>query len=320
MNVENMLSHEIHPRRRSEIVTSDASQESQKPHQYPTRHSTQTTSFNHETHQYSTPHTSPAYNLHPRDSPDGYGRSPVKADPKHITFELIFNGDLRNRARLPMKVQIFPHDDTDGIVSTVKNFFGLYDEALGGVSFEDIKGNTLIASYENFENSMTVYVRVSPGPVPSWQTHQEAVSHPEHLPQLEEGFRMAPPQSTQLIHPSQSISRPASRPGRLQSVSPQMYGSQRTPSLPKSRARAGMKRENLDTSFQQRLEELNSEAIKGYNSSDGDAASATSSFRARNEHLASAEISEANIVEGGRRQKAKFESSVNTFLCYSSLT
>ena len=310
MNVEHMLSHDIQPRRRSDIVATDSQQESQKAHQYPTRHSTHSTPFVHEMHQYSTPHASPAYSLHPRESPDGYGRSPIKADPKHITFELIFNGDLRNRARLPMKVQIFPHDNTDGIVSTVKNFFGLYDEALGGVSFEDVTGNTLIASYENFENSMTVYVRVSPGPVPSWQTHQETLSHPEHLPQLEEGFRMPPPHSTQLVHPSQSVSRPSSRPGRLQSGSPQMYGSQRAPSLPKSRVRTGIKREGLDTSFQQRLEELNSEAIKGYNSSDGDAASATSSFRARNEHLASAEISEANIVEGGRRQKAKFESSV----------
>ncbi len=49
-----------------------------------------------------------------------------------------------------------------------------------------------------------------------------------------------------------------------------------------------------------------------YNSSDDEGGSVTSSRKARNEQLASAEISEKNIVEGGRRQaqRAKFESSV----------
>ncbi|TKA70869.1 hypothetical protein B0A49_05630 [Cryomyces minteri] len=46
-----------------------------------------------------------------------------------------------------------------------------------------------------------------------------------------------------------------------------------------------------------------------YSSSDGGNGSVSSSRKARNEQLASADISLDNIVEGGRRKRAKFESS-----------
>ena len=61
-----------------------------------------------------------------------------------------------------MRVQIYPHDTTESIVTTVKNFYGLYAGPGGakGVSFEDEQGNTLIARYENLRNNMIVYVRV----------------------------------------------------------------------------------------------------------------------------------------------------------------
>src|SRR3978361_978870 len=79
--------------------------------------------------------------------------------PKSVIFEyLLAETSIHHRARLPMRVNIYPHDGTDSIVTTVKNFYGLYDG--NGVSFEDKDGNTLIARYENFADKMTVYVRV----------------------------------------------------------------------------------------------------------------------------------------------------------------
>ena len=55
-----------------------------------------------------------------------------------------------------MRVMISRHDTTDSIITTVKNFYGLYDY---GVSFEDKDGISIIATHDNFENDMTVYVR-----------------------------------------------------------------------------------------------------------------------------------------------------------------
>ena len=84
----------------------------------------------------------------------------VPFQPKTVAFAL-FDGS-NTRARLPMRVQIFPHDTTDSIVTTVKNFYGLYNGATTGVSFEDERGNSLIVRYENLRNNMVVYVRVIP--------------------------------------------------------------------------------------------------------------------------------------------------------------
>ena len=66
-----------------------------------------------------------------------------------------------------------------------------------------------------------------------------------------------------------------------------------------------------EDSFQGQLNDVNSEAIKGYSSSDGEGGSVTSSRKAKSEQLASAEISLNNILEGNRRKRAKFESSVS---------
>ncbi|KKY17098.1 putative zn 2cys6 transcription factor [Diplodia seriata] len=55
-----------------------------------------------------------------------------------------------------MRVNIWPHDTTESIVATVKNFHGIYDGQGYGVSFEDRHGNTLIASdSEAGEGSVT---------------------------------------------------------------------------------------------------------------------------------------------------------------------
>ena len=100
--------------------------------------------------------------------------SPVRpVEPKHVAFELRLEEAPQYRARLPLRVQIYPHDSTESIVTTVKNFYGLYSGPAGskGVSFEDGQGNTLIARYENFKNDMTVHVRVidsSPPPAPAY--------------------------------------------------------------------------------------------------------------------------------------------------------
>ncbi|KAF2863118.1 hypothetical protein K470DRAFT_211372 [Piedraia hortae CBS 480.64] len=89
--------------------------------------------------------------------------SPDKRDQKHVVFKLIDPSDPRYQARLPMRVMISPNDRTDSIITTVKNFYGLYDY---GVSFENTDGMGIIAAYDNFEHDMTVLVRtVTPPPV-----------------------------------------------------------------------------------------------------------------------------------------------------------
>ena len=315
MNVENLLSHDPPCHERSDHINGDTQPEVQRSHQYPTRHSTVAGNSSVDTQLYGPPQHSPIFPTSTQDSPGGYDISPTKANPKNITFQLLFTEDPRFRARLPMKVQIWRHDNTDNIVSAVKNFFGLYDGAVKGVSFEDVYGNVLIASYENFASTMTVYVRVIPDLSSIWQPSEQAPAYSgspssaQKIPHLDEGFEMPPPAAAQTLNHGQQISRPASRVARRQSTSPHLVSGHQSASAQKVRSRTGMK--SRENSFQARLDELNSDNVKGYNSSDGDGASVTSSFRARTEQLASAEISVENIVEGGRRQKAKFESSVS---------
>ena len=315
MNVENLLSHEPPYPQRPDRASSDTRQEAQRSHQYPTRHSIVSGNSNLDGQRYGSRGASPTYPTYSQDLPGAYNVSPTKADPKNITFELIFTEDPRFRARLPMKVQIWRHDNTDNIVSAVKNFFGLYDVAVKGVSFEDAYGNTLIASYENFASGMIVYVRVIPDPSQMWQPDDQAPAYAgtpvsaQRTPRLGEGFQMPPPNTAQIVNHGQQVSRPPSRVARKRSASPNYGSGHRSASAQKGRSRTGMK--SRENSFQARLDELNNDNTKGYNSSDGEAASVTSSFKARNEQLASAEISVENIVEGGRRQKAKFESSVS---------
>ena len=67
-----------------------------------------------------------------------------------------------------------------------------------------------------------------------------------------------------------------------------------------------------EDSFQGQLNDLNNETIKGDSSSDGEGGSVTSSRKARSEQLARADISLDNILEGNRRKRAKFESSVSS--------
>ncbi|KKY37026.1 putative c6 finger domain-containing protein [Diaporthe ampelina] len=79
------------------------------------------------------------------------------AVPRSVKFELVTDS-TQYRARLPMRVQIYPHDTTESIITTVKNFYGLYPSATScpGVSFEDEHGNTIIGRYENFRHNSVV--------------------------------------------------------------------------------------------------------------------------------------------------------------------
>ena len=69
-----------------------------------------------------------------------------------------------------------------------------------------------------------------------------------------------------------------------------------------------------DTSLHGSFEDPNNDAGNGYSSSDNGAGSISGSRKARSEQFASAEISLDNVVEGGRRKRAKFESSVSSSL------
>jgi hypothetical protein len=265
--------------------------------------------------QYNSRHTGSAYNMHPHggdmnmtdvypttEAPQAHEMlSPTKsANPKHVSFELLLPQSPQHRARLPMRVNIFPHDTTDSIITTVKNFYGLYERR--GVIFEDRHGNILIARYENLDHDMVVYVRVtaedpemdeySPGPAQSMSPRR---------PRLEDAFQMLPP----ALHP------PSRHAAVRQSHSPQPGRGRRSASAStnvKPRGRTLVK--SRGTSSHGSFADGNGDA-GAYSDSDGGDASVTSSRRSRKEQVASADISVDNIVEGGRRKRAKFDSSVS---------
>lgn len=242
--------------------------------------------------------------------------------PKSVAFELLFPESPQYRARLPMRVQIFPHDTTESIVTTVKNFYGLYAGPSGarGVSFEDEQGNTLIARYENLRNNMVVYVRVIDEPSPPPGAYGPSSYH-SGSPALPDAYypgdlRMAPPQPAQALSYGQLPQRPTSRTSRKRSISPNGGRGRRSTSvstnpLPtkKSRSRSGFK--SRGSSAHGSFADNHSDAVNGYSSGDGAPGSVSS--RTKSEHLGNTEISLDNIVEGGRRKRAKFESSVSAF-------
>lgn len=230
--------------------------------------------------------------------------------PKNVAFELLLDENSKVRARIPMRVQIYPHDTTDSIVTTVKNFYGIYDGTASGVSFEDDHGNTLIARYENLRNNMTVYVRVIPV-----LAYSETYAEPHYgsmptedrkRPSLGEPFQMAPVlQPAPVLEQGQSPSHPASSIVRKRSMSPSNR-SRRSVSQHKQ-SRAGIKNRASSTHGS-----FNGDETPEYSDSDGGYGSATGSKRARSEqHFASSEISMENILQDGRRKRPKFESSVS---------
>ena len=258
-------------------------------------------------------------------TPNNVGMSPIEAGsptPKSVAFELLFSDTSKYRARLPMRVQIFPHDTTDSIVTTVKNFYGLYAGPGGakGVSFEDVQGNTLIARYENLYNNMVVYVRVIEEPAQSTEGYGTNSYH-SGSPVIQQAFlpgdaqNMPPPQPNQALSYGQPLSRPNSRTSRKRSISPNSGRGRRSasasanpPPVKKSRSRTGFK--SRGSSAHGSFADY-SDGVNGYSSGDGAAGSVSS--KTKSEHIGNTEISLDNIVEGGRRKRAKFESSVRTF-------
>lgn len=275
MDVANLLSD-------NDAQREDGAEARRQSHQYATRHSL--TSQTLQEPAINTMMGSPiktyvgmtaAGAAGPRPSPNGKQQ-------KHVMFELLLPELPQARARLPMRVMISPHDTTDSILTTVKNFYGLYDGS--GVSFQDRGGNVIIARYENFENDMTVYVRVT-APDPDVASVRSRDSLSPKKPTLGAPFEMRPP--------SRNPSRPTSRAANRRSISPQSNRGQTRGRSQKSRETSAYG-DNHD----------------GYSSgSDGGNGSVTSSRR--DALHASAEISVDNILEGGRRKRAKFESSVS---------
>jgi hypothetical protein len=221
---------------------------------------------------------------------------------KQVSFELLLP-QPQARARLPMRVNIFPHDTTDSIITTVKNFYGLYERR--GVIFEDRHGNILIARHENFDHGMVVYVRVS-AEEPEVEEYtpdpRQMTASPRRVrPHLDEAFQMLPPS---LNH--QVGSRAGSR-AEHQSQSPTRGRGRRSASAATHTKRSRPAIKSRGNSSHGSFAEQNGD----YSDSDGAEGSVTSSRRSRKEPLASADISVDNIVEGGRRKRAKFDSSVS---------
>ncbi|KAF2216368.1 hypothetical protein CERZMDRAFT_109280 [Cercospora zeae-maydis SCOH1-5] len=218
--------------------------------------------------------------------------SPAKRDQKHVLFRLIDQNDPRIQARLPMRVMISPHDTTESIITTVKNFYGLYEY---GVSFENEDGISIIAAADNFDNDMTVYVRtVAPPPVPASEHARDSAS-PKKLT-LGAPFEMRPPTQSN----GRSPSRPAARSAGVRSVSPHSdLGCRSASAAPNGKPPQMHRTKSRD----------NGQAgdNDGYSSADNDNGSVASSRRSKAEEI-KADITIDNIVEGGRRKRA-FESS-----------
>lgn len=232
--------------------------------------------------------------------------SPCSPSPKHVAFELLLDENSKVRARIPMRVQIFPHDTTDSIVTTVKNFYGIY---ASGVSFEDGNGNTLIARYENLGNNMTVYVRVIPShgyeDFGNSSVYGNVPMDGYKRPSLGEPFQMVNPQPAQILDYGQSPSRPMSRTARKRSNSPAGRG-RRSVSTQKAPRQTGIKSRGSSTHGS-----FHDDAMAGYSDSDGGQGSISGSKKARSEQFASSEISMENILQDGRRKRPKFDSSVS---------
>jgi len=227
--------------------------------------------------------------------------------PKKVAFELLLDEGSKTRARIPMRVLINPHDTTESIITTVKNFYGIYEGH--GVTFEDDRGNTLIACYENLINDMVVYVRTVAGPpqfvpaISALQYHGSPMLEQQRKASLGEAFQMLPPQNND--HPY-SPSRPASRLAWKRSVSPASGRGRRSQSQQKAGtiSNAASRGSSAHGSH-------HDDAMNGFSDSDGGQSSIAGSRKARSEQFASAEISLENVVQDSRRKGPSFDSSVN---------
>jgi hypothetical protein len=120
-------------------------------------------------------------------------------------------------------------------------------------------------------------------------------------PHLDEAFQMLPP----IIH-HQVGARAHSRNGRRTNSPQPSRGRSVSASTHARRSRPTAK--SRGNSSHGSFAEANGDV---YSDSDGGDGSVAGSHRSRKEPLASADISVDNIVEGGRRKRAKFDSSVS---------
>ncbi|KAJ9639111.1 hypothetical protein H2204_004019 [Knufia peltigerae] len=224
------------------------------------------------------------------------------APAKSVSFELLLDEGLKTRARIPLRVVLNNHDSTESIITTVKNFYGIYDGR--GVSFEDALGITLIPSYENLPPDSTVYMRIVPAPqqplgaYPLPNYGDENGYEPKRRPSLGEPFQMLPPHMREQSH---SPSRPASRLARKRSVSPTQGRGRRSVSQQKGgHVPTASRGSSANGSFHEE---------DGYSDSEAGRGSVTGSRKARSEQFVSSEISTANVLQDGRRGQPIFDSS-----------
>lgn len=319
MELSNILSNEPTHRTNSTMTPDDAvilqpsHSQGPEPHisrHYPTRQAISSQYPSALDGAYTSPTKRPGHS----DAVTGHSgsrRSTPSAPPrKQVSFELLLDENSKTRARIPMRVFINHHDTTNDIVATVKNFYGLYEQ---GVSFEDNKGNTLIASYENVHDEMVVYVRVVPSHLFAHQEYGPSAyygSSPvngQRRPSLGEPFQLAPPAPAQILDYGQPPSRPTSRVARKRSASPQSGRGRRSVSAQKAGSRSGVKSRGSSAH-----ESFHEDGMNVYSDSENGRGSVTSSMRARGEQFASAEISLENIVQEERRKRPRFESSVSS--------
>lgn len=222
---------------------------------------------------------------------------------KSISFELLLDEGSKTRARIPLRVVLNTHDSTESIITTVKNFYGIYDGR--GVSFEDAWGNTLIPSYDNLASDSTVHVRIVPSPQAICNGYPHAAHagdigyEPKRRPSLGEPFQMLPPH---LREQTDSPSRPSSRLARKRSISPTQGRGRRSASQQKGPSFGPISRgSSANGSFQE---------DNGYSDSEAGRSSISGSKRARSEQFASSDISTANVLQDGRRGQPIFDSSV----------
>ena len=304
MDVANLLSTDEPKSSRSHQVIQPTTQDITAGHHYATRRSHN--GYPHS--QQADTRSMPAHSLEPHIvNPT----NPLAQDsaatfrPKDVAFELIIDSATSYKARLPMRVQIYPHDSTESIITTVKNFHGLYDPSIQGVNFEDAQGRVIIARYENFSDNATVYVRVVYDQSPSY-LHGTVPAYLSTSPRRLHALDNAP-QLLPSLQPSQILqygSRPASRVASKRSTSPVADLGGKGFSSQQNRSRLRSRDASLLASFEEGHHDHHT-----HSDSDGGAGSVTSSRKAENT-AARAEISTENIVEGGRRKRTKFESSV----------
>lgn len=173
------------------------------------------------------------------------------------------------------------------------------------MAFEDQNGTILIARYENFTNGMLVNVRVTEGEDLGEYSPDPRQSISPRRARPGDSYQMLPP-ATNHAQLSRDVSRAAQRLSKSPPPGRGRRSTSASANAAKSRTRPPAKSRGSSShgSFADGHGDANL-----YSDSDGGDGSVTSSRRGRKEQVASAEISLDNIVEGGRRKRAKFDSS-----------